>query len=176
MALNLPHLDDRTRKLMMNEMDADHVAGKLYLSTRLNPLGHANYGALLKQAAQAHDDVWLAGTLRNGHMATHETRRTPSGGLTNAKVPVTAPDTLAEGEFNRFYIRALCRRALADGVPHLVVYRAKQVEKPRTESEMRIGQTVDPQALLADLRTNTFVDTVLGLPPGPNSGLSVTLP
>lgn len=176
MALNLPHLDDRTRKLMMDEMDGDHVAGRLYLSPRLNPEGRANYGALLKQAAQAHDDVWLAGTLRNGYMASHETRRTPSGATTTAKVPFTAPDTLAEGEFNRFYIRALCLRALADGVPHLVVYRAKQVEQPRTESQIRIGQSVDPQALLADLRTNTRVDTVLGLPPGPNSGLSVRLP
>src|SRR6266851_5569734 len=34
----------------------------------------------------------------------------------------------------------------------------------------------DPKALLTDLRSNPGVDTALGLPPGPNSGLSARLP
>lgn len=176
MALNLPHLDDRTRKLMVDEMQADLAAGKLYVSERLNASGQAKFAALLKQAAQAADEGWLADTLRHGHMATHEPRRTPSGGVTNAKVPVTAPETLAEDQFNRYYIRALCIRAVADGIRELVVYRAKQVASPRPESEMRIGDRVDATALLSDLRTNRWVDTALGLPPGPNSGLSLRLP
>jgi hypothetical protein len=91
-------------------------------------------------------------------------------------VPATAPETLAEGEFNRFYIRGLCVRALAEGITELVIYRAKQVENPRSESTAKIGLKISAQALLTDLRANPGVDTALGLPPGPNSGLSVKLP
>jgi hypothetical protein len=87
-----------------------------------------------------------------------------------------AHEMLAEGEFNRFYIRALCLRAIEDGIPDVVVYRAKPVENPRSESQQKIDEHVSPEALLRDLRIHPGVDTALGLPPGPNSGLSVRLP
>lgn len=86
-----------------------------------------------------------------------------------------AHEMLAEGEYTRFYMRAICLRALEDGIAHVVVYRAKEVEKARSESEQKIGQQVSTQALLNDLRTSKGVDTALGLPPGPNSGLAVKL-
>jgi hypothetical protein len=35
-----------------------------------------------------------------------------------------------------------------------------------------IGRRLNAQALLGDLRKHVGVDTALGLPPGPNSGLS----
>jgi hypothetical protein len=50
-----------------------------------------------------------------------EERRNPRGGITIARVPITAADTLAEGEFNRFYARALCRYALLHGIDALEV-------------------------------------------------------
>jgi hypothetical protein len=114
----------------------------------------------------------------NSHERTDETeeqRRKPKGGFTIAQVPVTAPDTLAEGEFNRFYIRGLCLRAIQDGVAELIVYRAKEVSSPRRESEAMIGARLPPERLLQDIRTHPGVDTAFGLPPGPNSGLSVHL-
>jgi hypothetical protein len=45
---------------------------------------------------------------------------------------------LAEGEFNRFYIRALCVRAIEDGLPEVIVYRAKEVQSARPESARMI--------------------------------------
>jgi hypothetical protein len=93
-----------------------------------------------------------------------------------ARVPITAAETLGEGEFNRFYIRALCVHAINDGIKTLIVYRAKVVANARVESEMKIDTGVDPVRLLGDLRNNPGVDTALGLPAGPNSGLSVRLP
>jgi hypothetical protein len=109
-------------------------------------------------------------------MNSQEQKRTRNGGTTLAKVPITAPDTLAEGEFNRFYIRGLCRRAIEEQIPNLVIYRAKEVSNPRPESEEKIGKSISAQTLLTDLRTHLGIDTVLGLPAGPNSGLSVKLP
>jgi hypothetical protein len=175
--LNLMNLDDRTRQFMLEEVQQDANDGPLYLSDRLSSRGRQEWRLLLEEAVRSQNDVWLAAQLQaGGRLNATETRRKPKGGVTVARVPVTAPETLAEGEFNRFYIRGLCRRAIVDGIPALIVYRAKQVSRPRPESERRIGQNVDPQALLNDLRTNRDVDTALGVPAGPNSGLSVRLP
>ena len=93
-----------------------------------------------------------------------------------AEVPYTAPETLAEGEFNRFYARGLCRRAIEEGTSQLIVYRAKQVMNARSASQAKIGTKISAKELLQDLRTHPGVDTALGLPQGPNSGLSVKLP
>ena len=82
---------------------------------------------------------------------------------------------MAEGEFNRFYVRGLCRRAIEDDIHGLIVYRAKAVAVPRPGSEEKIGTSVDPTAILADLRVAIGVEPALGMPPGPNSGLTVKL-
>lgn len=177
MPLNLASLDEKTRSLMVEEIERDVAAGRLYMSPRLSEAGHAQYPELLKQSARSHDEAWLAIELSTGaRMNSQEQRRTPKGGTTLVKVPVTAPDTLAEGEFNRFYIRAVCLRAQQENTPEVVVYRARYSDNPRSESERKIGTQVSAQALLSDLRSNPGVDTALGLPPGPNSGLSVKLP
>jgi len=177
MALNLVNLDDKTRPLMIKEIDRDITPGKLYISPRLNSSGVTQYPILLKEAAEKHNDSWLAQEIRaRSLMKTEEARGTPSGKTTTAKVPVTAPDTLAEGEFNRFYCRGVCLRAVSEGKTQVRVYRAKHVDNPRPESEAKIGVLVNAQKLLNDLRTNPGVEPALGIPPGPNSGLSVQLP
>jgi hypothetical protein len=177
MPLNLVNLDERTRKLMLSEVEADIAGGRLYISHRLSQRGRQDYPSLLKEAIANHDDAWLANSLRaNGRMNFEEERRKPKGGYTMARIPVTAPDTLAEGEFNRFYVRGLCLRAIEDGIPELEVYRAKAVSSPRRESEAMIGTRKEVHSLLQDIRTHPGLDTALRLPPGPNSGLSVRLP
>ena len=177
MSLRLVNLDEKTRKYMLSEIESDIAKGTLYLSPRLSPRGRQDYTELLKQAAIGYDDGWLAGSLRiSGCINAEEQRRKPKGGYTIARVPVTAADTLAEGEFNRFYVRGLCLRAMEDGVAEVVVYRAKEVMKPRRESELLIGARLNVSSLLQDIRIHPGVDTALRLPPGPNSGLSVRLP
>ncbi len=176
-ALNLMNLDQRTRELMLSEIDMDVAAGTLYIGSYLSPTGQADYEALLREAVSSGDDSTLAADLRvAGRMAATTQRRKPKGGYTTAKVPVTAPAMLAEGEFNRFYLRGLSRRAIEDGIDALTVYRAKAVERPRADSEAKLGTSIAPAALLADLRASPGVDTALGLPAGPNSGLSARLP
>jgi hypothetical protein len=162
---------------MVKEIEFDMAGVRLYMSPRLNTWGTTQYPALLKRAAESHDDAWLAQQIRmNGLLNTEETRRTPSGGVTTAKVPVTAHETLAEGEFNRFYCRGVCARAIEDGYQNVQVYRAKRVDNPRPASQAKIGTLVNAERLLNDLRTSQGVEPALGIPPGPNSGLSVQLP
>ena len=177
MGLNYTNLDERTRKLMLVEIERDIAANTLFLSDNLNPRGRTDYPNLIRNASIHGSDMTLAADI-GSRLNTHEKpRRLKSGKL--SKHPVmrsNAHEMLAEGEFNRFYIRAICLRAIADGISEVVVYRAKSVQHARSESERKIGQPVPVEPLLRDLREHPGVDTALGLPPGPNSGLSVQLP
>lgn len=175
MAFSFENLDKTTRRLMMAEVDYDISKNKLYESPRLTQKGIEEYANLLKKAIQEGNEITFASDLRtNGLIKSKELRKTRSG-TTYASVPRTAHQTLAEGEFNRFYIRALCQRVIGEKKAKLQVYRAKQVSTPRTISQTKIGQIIEPTKVLADLRKNIGVDTALGLPPGPNSGLSVRI-
>lgn len=175
--LRLLNLDERIRERMLDEVEHDLRNGTLYVSPRLSNTGQQNYVTLLKEAIRSHDDAWLGEQLgRLGRLRPTEQRRKPKGGYTVARVPVTAPASIAESEFNRFYMRGLCRVAIEDGVPEVIVYRAKRVARPRPTSQERIGTHVGVRALLDDLRAHPGVETALGIPPGHNSGLSVRLP
>lgn len=170
--MNYEHLDARTRQYMIKEVDLDISRGALYISPRLNPQGLEKYQSLLTEAIQSHEDAWFADQLRRTNcMKITEKRRSST-----VKVPITAPETLAEGEFNRFYMRALCVRAIEDGISEVVVCRGKEVSQPRSESEAMIGKRKLAKILLEDIRKSPGVEPALGLPPGPNSGLTVRLP
>jgi hypothetical protein len=174
MPLNYLNLDTETRNYMRRELENDLAQNDLYLSSRLNPKGLANWHVLLGEAIDAHDDAWLAARLQEDALlnAVEVNRKTG----TTKRVPSNANETLAEGEFNRFYIRGVCVRAIAEGFPDVIIYRAKAASQPRMESQELIGTTISAEGLLADLRKNIGIETALGIPPGPNSGISVHLP
>jgi len=177
MALAYRNLDERSRRLMLAEIERDITARTLFLSENLSPQGRTDYPNLLRNAARTGSDATLAAEIRS-RLNTHEKPRQLKSGQFS-KPPVmrsNAHEMLAEGEFNRFYIRAVCLRAIEDGIAQVVVYRAKQVEHARSESEAKIGKAISAQQLLDDLRAHPGIDTALRLPPGPNSGLSVQLP
>jgi hypothetical protein len=177
MALTYDHLDERTRRLMRDEMDFDIANHQLHISPFLSGQGQADYVNLLREAIEHGDDGTLEDELRRHRRITRAMpRRRPKGGYMIAAAPQNAAQILAESEFNRFYIRALARRAIEDGVSELIIYRAKRVESPRPESEALIETSIDPHDLLADLRAHPDQPPTLGVPSGPNSGLSVHLP
>ena len=176
MALHYENLDESTRSFMSSEVDLDLSHKKVYMSPRLNELGEQNYVSLLKEAIEHHDDAWFAQQLRSrGYMKDYEQRRKRGGGFTNARVPVTAPDTLSEGEFNRYYARGLCVRVIEEDMNQVEVYRGKSVSEPRPESEAMLGKRLTVEALLKDLRESIGIEPALGLPRGPNSGLTVRM-
>lgn len=168
------NLDETTRQYMRQEFDLDVANNALYVDRRLNDEGMAHYATLLRTAIEGHDEVWLAEQLRP-YLNSSEERRTTSGGTTIAKVPIGAHQTLAESEFNRFYIRGLCSRAIAEGIESVEVYRGKEVGQPRPTSQAKIGQQLAVLPLLHDLRTAPGMDSISGLA-APNSGLTVRLP
>jgi hypothetical protein len=178
MTLFYYNLDDRTRQLMLEEMEYDIAKNQLHISPFLSGQGQRDYPNLLREAMQSGTDETLAENLRSHRRISRALprRNKQKGGYLLASVPENAAEIVAEGEFNRFYIRALARRAIEDGIPELVIYRAKQSRKPRRQSEALVETTLAPQDLLADLRAHPDQPPKLGVPSGPNSGLSVRLP
>jgi hypothetical protein len=179
MVIFYKNLDELTRKYMLEELEWDIANGNLYISKspRLTSEGQSESIKLLREAIISYNDDWLANQLRaKGYMKTYEERRLQSGKIISAKVPINAHETLAEGEFNRYYARGLCKRAIAEGIKEVVVYRGKQVERPRLQSQAMLGKSIDAKALLEDLRKSPGVEPALGVPPGPNSGLTICLP
>jgi hypothetical protein len=177
MSLYYVNLDDRTRRLMLDEVEYDIARNQLHISPLLSGQGQRDYVNLLKEAIQNGTDETLAQELKAHRRITRTLpRRKPKGGFAIAATPTNAAEILAESEFNRFYIRALARRAIEDGIPDLVVYRAKPVQSPRPESEALIESTLAPEEVINDLRAHPDAPPKLGVPSGPNSGLSVRLP
>jgi len=169
---NFKKLDDRTRKLMVEEIQTARASDQLYFSKRFNPVGMGGWPDWLLQAAQANDEHWLAYQLDlAGAMKGFETREKPKGGYTTAHVRHDASEMLADGQFNRFYMAAICRRAIEDGIESITIYRAKIRQEPRQESMMLEGTARDPKTLLTELRMCALSLKCDLLKPG--SGLSV---
>ncbi|MCR5873967.1 hypothetical protein LRS10_08800 [Phenylobacterium sp. J426] len=157
----------------IDEGKSDPARG-LYISNYLNERGALVWPDLLLEAARSGNDDSLSGQLAiQGCFQAQVERRKPSGGYTFARVPVTAPQTLAESQFNMYYMRALALRALEIGAG-LIVYRAKWVENPRSSSEQMIGTTLDPAEVLSELRATRGVNPPSHIPL-PNTGLTVRL-
>lgn len=123
MSLNYIDLDDSTKKFMLKEIEFDKENNSFYLSNYLTVQGKTVWPSLLEEASQ-HDDAWLEQEILNrALLATHYPRRKPnSTEMTQAKVPHTAAQTLAEGEFNRLYARGLSSRAKAEGIEFVEAY------------------------------------------------------
>ena len=178
MPLYLEDLNHRVRELMLDEVEHDIAHHQLHISPFLSGQGQRDYPSLLRDAIQNGNDQTLAESLR-AHRRIMRTlpRRQPKGGYSIAATPGNAAEILAESEFNRYFIRGLARHAIEEGIPELVIYRAKPARNPRPESEALVETTISPQDLLDDLRAHPGDEPPkLGVPAGPNSGLSVRLP
>jgi hypothetical protein len=173
MGLHYENLDAETRQFMLEEIALDARSGGGYLSDLLTEEGRLRWPALLKQSAESGSDESLAASLAGCFVAMAPRRRPGGGGYTMAKVPYNAPERLAEGQFNMYYIRALALRAMSAGRA-LVVYRAKAVTWARPESEALIGRNLDPMVVLAALRETKGVNPPIHVPE-PNTGITVRL-
>ena len=173
MALNLLNLNDIIRKLMLHEVEYDAQRGNTFLTPRLNRTGQITYLAKLKHAIESQDAAWLAEQL-HGYFDSIEFRNSKKGTIAS-DVPNNANETIAESEFNRFYMRALCLFAVEKEIKHLIVCRAKHAGSTKPTARVKVGSSIAPQKLLNDLRDNVGRKTRLGLGE-PSSSLSVRLP
>lgn len=174
MPLKYDDLDPATRRHAFAELDADIASGAFHPSDRLRPTAIAEYQRLLRDAIHYYDDLWLEQHV-DDLLVDFEPRQTRSGGRTTAKVPEMAPRMLAEGDFNRYYMRGVALRALEEDRQVVEVYRARLSLEPRAESAELEGHRLPAREVLEYLRGLRVEDTTVARLGRPNSGLSIRL-
>ncbi|HEV7837493.1 MAG TPA: hypothetical protein VGO75_05430 [Gemmatimonadaceae bacterium] len=174
MPLQYENLDPTTRRYALAELDHDLTTGAFHLSERLRPEANAEYQRLLRDALRYYDDRWLEEHAADLLVET-ESRRTRSGGTTTARIPQMATRMLAEGDFNRYYMRGVAMRAIEEGRQILEVYRARLSMEPRPESAELEGRRVPAAEVLDHLRGPLSADPSTAPLGRTNSGLSVRL-
>jgi hypothetical protein len=172
--LQYENLDPTTRRYALAELDSDLASGAFHASERLRPTAAEQYQRLLHDALRYYDDLWLE-EHASDLLVDFELRRTPSGGQTTAKIPEMAARMLAEGDFNRYYMRGVCQRAIDEGRQVVEVYRARLSLEPRPESAELEGTRLPAREVLEQLRGLTSDEPVVFPLGRPNSGLSVRL-
>lgn len=132
----------------------------------------------LREAAAHHNDDWLAQRLIEEAVALDRKRQKRGDGVYWQYVNIAyAAQQTAENEFNKLYIRGVCRFAMESGIEQVEVYRAKTISAAPSDHNGLLGNAADPQALLSVLRGDTTVEA----PPlkeayFTDTGLSVRLP
>lgn len=144
------------------------------MSDRLRFTAVEEYKRLLKDAIRYYDDLWLE-ERASDLVEEYETRRTRTGGHTMAKIPEMATRMLVEGDFNRYYMRGVCLRAIAEGRQVVEVYRARLSLEARPESAELEGQRLPASEVLSWLRGQPSSEAAVARLGRPNSGLSIRL-
>jgi hypothetical protein len=174
MPLQYENLDPTTRRYAIAELDQDLTSAAFHASARLRPSAVGEYQRLLREALRYYDDLWLE-ERASDLLVEVETRRTRSGGQTTAKIPQMAARMVAEGDFNRYYMRGVCLRAIEEDRQVVEVYRARLSLEPRSESAELEGRRLVAREALDQLRGLTSDEPAVAPLGRPNSGLSVRL-
>jgi hypothetical protein len=157
------------------ELDQTTITG-LYMSKRFTQTAAQEWPELLLKAARSGSDVTLAAELvSRGSFIPKEPSRTKTGRPITKDVNSDAAILLAEGQFNMYYMRAVCLLALEQGRETVEVYHGKRVTAGRPESQERIGDELPAEEFLKDLRSTKGINSAYGMTK-PNSGLTVWLP
>lgn len=173
MPLQYRDLDPATRRYALAELESDLANGRFHVAERLQPTAVAEYQRLLRDAIRYYDDLWLEDRVGD-LIVDFESRQTKTGGVTTARVPEMASRMLAEGDFNRYYMRGVALRAIAEG-RDVEVYRARLSVEPRQESAEFEGQTLTSEEVLDYLRGVSNPERIAARLGRPNSGLSIRL-
>jgi hypothetical protein len=174
MPLQYENLDPTTRRYALAEFDRDVEAEAFHYSERLRPSAVREYLRLLGEAIRYYDDLWLEERASDLLVDT-ESRRTRSGGQTTAKVPRMAARMLAEHDFNLYYMRGVCLRAIDEERQVVEVYRARLSVEPRPDSAEMEGRRLPASEVLEELRALAIDEPATARLGRTNSGLSVRL-
>lgn len=164
------NLDNTTRLFMLESIAEAEETGRIYKSRRFNPPEQENFKkwlVLLKKAAEKYDEVWLTNQLKDLRLlkkqeTAHRRNRRINGEL-----------TLAEGQFNQYYMLGLCKRAKSEDISQLQIYRARESKSSRATSNKLINTYMSVTDIEIDLNDTEFALRKLGRV---DSGISVKLP
>jgi hypothetical protein len=171
MGFNFVDLDNITRKYMLDELEADVNEGTVFISCWLREGMAAEYIGVLRRAITNFDESWFASEILQQNLL----RESDNFEARNITIPINANTILAEEEFNKYYMRGVCLRAVKEGSNSVVVYRGQRVTIPSPESRQRVGQRLKAEILLDSLRTASDIYSALRVPRRPSPKLTVKL-
>ena len=126
-----PNLDNKTRLIMISELERDIKNGLFYESSSMKSEYIGSYKLLLKKYFEV------------GHVEGLEKALTPSffkaKGKSGRKIPSNIAQIIAFSDFNRYYVRTILIRAIDEG-KSVSIYRAKQSLNERAESKALINK------------------------------------
>jgi hypothetical protein len=164
---NFINLDDDIRQLMLAEIQMDIDNNNLFISTRLNEKGRLYYQEYLMTSVTSGDEESFEKLLDIvDHFNPTFLRQEKV-----VRMPSNASTLVCQSEFCRFYIRALCLKAISNSVDTVEIYRARESSYVRPDSEAKIGTFLYAKDLLEDLRNSIGVEPKLF--PEINSGLCI---
>lgn len=165
MALVYENLTYEIKQLMLQEVQSDVDNNSVYVSQRLEDGRCGEYVHILESSILSSH-----GTDEGFEQALQPLMKEVDNH--GRRIPVNAAQTLAEGEFNKYYVRAMCVYAIQHGLD-LEIIRVRYSQNPRRESECLIGTIIgNLEGELELLRRNDRAHLSVF---GPNSGLSVRL-
>jgi len=160
-AYDLRHLNDdlagEVRRLMLEELLWSLENNKLYFSKNFTEKGREEYPSRLCAALEAGTPDTLEVSLA-------------TSGIFRAGLAPRSAQSFVWDEFNKFYMRALCRWVSGHPGHELVVSRGRHSTQHREASDRQIGQSRDPVRFLNQLRTAPNAN-----PFGANSGLTLVI-
>ncbi len=169
MSLKLLDLDkDNVRDLMLEEFEQDVKEDKLVISNLIKPENHDKYVYLLSEAILKGNDASFARTiLINGLLEDKISKYDKLGKVAIVKTAKDAHITLAEDEFNKYYMRGVCRAAVSQG-KSVKVYKQDKIE-------IQNNTILDPLEVLQDLRNHREISEALKMHVGSDDVLSLQI-
>jgi hypothetical protein len=125
MPLYLPDLDPRTRQYMLREFDSEQDESP-FVPVVLSAHGRRIWPTMMRNAIEFGDDETLINDLLGDPSAftPEETYRRQGVIRTRSIDPRQSAERLGTSEFNTWFVRGLAGRFLAEGISHVMVYRA----------------------------------------------------
>jgi hypothetical protein len=172
LALDLPDLDDMTRRWMLEEFESEE-AGTPYRSQGLTPLGLESFPHLVRDAITDGDEQSLTDGLNDPALWTLTRDYWRQGRLYSPPRDVESSAlTLARTEFIGWYVRGFSRRLMEEGVEVCQIYRAAPAWQPRGECLSHEGGTFAVRAVYAGHRARYWPEPgdedAFSIPAGPN--------
>lgn len=145
------------RELMVREFEEDEEKGEVYSPKTIFPEKFEEYKTTLK--AYFKDKTLL-------ELTTEVDRVFINRSYVNIKS--NSHETLAEGQFEGYYQRAVCKLAISQN-KKVKISRWKDVREPKNIPGFTEGTEFDPEQLYKILRESKFPKL------GPNSGLTIEI-
>ncbi len=151
MTLIKKELDTIRRDFMIKEVKADIKENSLGHNLRLNHSGNHEWPELLLNAVTEGDEMSLAETMRNRQCMRVYDAVSKDSGIQLQRVTDDQYIDFTRNEFNRIYLRGICREALDTGC-NCIVLKDDSFEKQYNSSE-----------LLQHLKSNVELEDIIGI-------------